>query len=101
LPDVAVLDDAQKVPPQSFSPEDTALLASRLKNARKAAKLTQSELARRVGKPQTFVAKYETLERELAFFEVLALCHALGVCASDLVRSDVVGLLGVSEGGSQ
>jgi len=45
--------------------------------AREKAKLTQAELAKRLGKPQSFVSKYESGERRLDVIEFLAVCQAL------------------------
>ena len=46
--------------------------------ARKAAGLTQRELADRLHKPQSFVAKYEGGERRLDVVEFIAIARALG-----------------------
>jgi transcriptional regulator with XRE-family HTH domain len=45
----------------------------RLKTARKGAGLTQSEVARRLGKPQSFVAKCESGERRVDVIELTTL----------------------------
>jgi transcriptional regulator with XRE-family HTH domain len=47
--------------------------------ARKAAGLTQQALARRLKKPQSFVAKYEGGERRLDVMEFVAIARALDV----------------------
>jgi transcriptional regulator with XRE-family HTH domain len=39
----------------------------------------QTELAGRLGEPQSFVSKYEHGERRLTFVEVLRICRALEV----------------------
>ena len=46
--------------------------------ARKTAGLTQDDLARRLKKPQSFVAKYEGGERRLDVVEFLAITRAIG-----------------------
>jgi transcriptional regulator with XRE-family HTH domain len=46
--------------------------------ARKAAGLTQHDLAKRLKKPQSFVAKYEGGERRLDVVEFLAVMRAIG-----------------------
>ena len=46
--------------------------------ARKKAGLTQHELARRLKKPQSFVAKYEGGERRVDVVEFVSLCQAIG-----------------------
>lgn len=47
--------------------------------ARKSAKLTQAELAQRLQKPQSFVAKYELGERRVDVVEFVAIATALGL----------------------
>ena len=51
--------------------------------ARKKAGLTQHELARRLKKPQSFVAKYEGGERRVDVVEFVSICRAI---AADPVR---------------
>lgn len=55
-----------------------------LKGARKAAGLTQAEVAGRLKKPQSFVAKYEKGELRLDVLEFL--CRALETDAVEIVR---------------
>jgi transcriptional regulator with XRE-family HTH domain len=50
-----------------------------LVKARKSAKLTQQVLADRLGKPQSFVAKYEKGERRLDVIEFLEIAQQIGV----------------------
>ena len=50
-----------------------------LVEARKRAGLTQIVLAERVGRPQSFVAKYENGERRLDIVEFIELVEAMGV----------------------
>lgn len=61
------------------SPHSPAAIALRkaLAQIRKNNKLHQSELARLLGKPQSYVSKYEIGERRLDFIEVVDICHAL------------------------
>ena len=53
------------------------VLCEQLVAARHAAGLTQGEVARRVGRPQSFVAKYENGERRLDVVELLQVVRAL------------------------
>jgi len=53
--------------------------------ARRAAGLTQSELAHRLERPQSFVSKYERGERRLDVAELIAVARALGIDAGELV----------------
>jgi len=48
--------------------------------------LSQSELARRLGLPQSYVSKYETGERRLAFLDFVLLCDALDISIVDFVK---------------
>lgn len=47
--------------------------------AREVAGLTQAEVSAKLGRPQSFVAKYEGGERRLDFIETGEVCHALGI----------------------
>jgi transcriptional regulator with XRE-family HTH domain len=47
-------------------------------DARRAAGLTQVQLAETLGRPQSFVAKYETGERRIDVVEFVAILQALG-----------------------
>lgn len=64
-----------------------AVLRIRLAEARKAAGLTQEALALRLGKPQSFVAKYETGERSLDAVEFAAVCESIGVDSSQILKA--------------
>lgn len=55
-------------------------------HARKQAGLTQRDLADRLGKPPSFVAKIETGERRLDIVEFIAIARALGVRPADLIE---------------
>jgi transcriptional regulator with XRE-family HTH domain len=48
-----------------------------LKDRRIELKLTQTDLADRLDKPQSYVAKYESGERNLDFVDVYELCNSL------------------------
>lgn len=52
-------------------------LLSLLKGARKSKSLTQAQVAERIGRPQSFVAKYERGERRLDLLEFLEIAHAI------------------------
>ena len=53
------------------------LLIELLKSARKDAGLTQQDVADKLGKPQSFVAKYENGERRLDVVEFIDVAAAL------------------------
>lgn len=50
-----------------------------LKELRRTRNVTQVELARRLGRPQSYVSKFENGERRLDFVETAFVCEALGV----------------------
>ena len=63
---------------KSVHSSELAAFCELMANARKAAGLTQDDLARRLKKPQSFVAKYEGGERRLDVVEFLAITKAIG-----------------------
>jgi transcriptional regulator with XRE-family HTH domain len=56
-----------------------------LVRCRQDAGLSQRDLAAALGKPQSYVAKVERLERRLDLIEFIAIARALGRSGSDLV----------------
>ena len=54
--------------------------------ARLTAELTQADVAKRLGKPQSFIAKYEGGERRLDVIEFLDLAKAIGFDAAKMLR---------------
>ncbi len=69
------------------SPGHLALMAA-LKQARLDAGLTQTELADRLERPQSFVAKYENGERRVEVVEFVQIVRAIG-CDSRVILDDV------------
>lgn len=59
------------------SPGHLALIAA-LKQARTGAGLTQNQLADRLKRPQSFVAKYENGERRIEVVELVQIANAIG-----------------------
>lgn len=55
------------------------LLVDMLKTARLSADMTQVDLAASLGTDQSFVSKYERLERRLDVIELRAVCSLLGL----------------------
>ena len=55
-----------------------------LRQVRVEAGLTQEQLAERLGRPQSFVSKYETGERRLDILELREVCRAVGIPLPDL-----------------
>lgn len=62
------------------TPEDV------LKNIRTARGIKQADLAAQLSKPQSFVSKYESLERRLSFEEVEMVCQALDFKLLDFIK---------------
>lgn len=54
--------------------------------ARQKAGLTQQQLAVRLGKPQSFISKYEGGERRIDVIEFIAIAEALDMDASRAIR---------------
>jgi transcriptional regulator with XRE-family HTH domain len=76
---------ARRIRKSLHTPEQQ-LLCELLIAARDKAGLTQHKLARRLGKPQSFVAKYEGGERRLDVVEFLMIARALGANPLRLVK---------------
>jgi transcriptional regulator with XRE-family HTH domain len=57
-----------------------------LRQIRIDAALRQEDLAQRLGRPQSFVSKYESGERRLDLLELQEVCLALGLKLSDFIR---------------
>lgn len=63
------------------------VLTALLRQVRVDRGLRQSELAERLGKPQSFVSKYETGERRLDILELREICGVLDLSLTDFVRA--------------
>lgn len=62
------------------------LFCKALVEARQAERLTQTDVAERLCKPQSFVSKYENGERRLDVIEFLEVCQALSVKPSAILK---------------
>lgn len=69
-------------------------IGSCLQTVRREANLTQVELARRVGKPQSYVSKIEIGERNLPISEFFTYANALGISAELLTLRIEAALFG-------
>lgn len=72
--------------PKSIHTPAYQRLCRLLTEARKEAGLTQTELAKRLNRPQSFVSKYERAERRLDVVELIRISNAIGIDASSLLR---------------
>ncbi len=71
---------------KSLYSERHVLLAELLREARKKSGLTQQEVADSLGKPQSFVAKYENGERRLDVVEFIDITDVLSLDPSSLIH---------------
>jgi transcriptional regulator with XRE-family HTH domain len=58
-----------------------------LRSARRAANVTQANLAKRLGKGQYFVSKYERGERRVDVVELREICIALDISLTDFLEA--------------
>jgi transcriptional regulator with XRE-family HTH domain len=72
---------------KSVHTEAYRVLRERLVAARHAAGLTQQQLANRLGRPQSFVAKYEGGERRVDVVELFEIAAALDADARRIVQA--------------
>ncbi len=61
-------------------------LQSIFRDVRKQGGLTQFELAEMLGKPESYVSKYESGERQLDLPEIEAICLVVGIELAEFVR---------------
>jgi transcriptional regulator with XRE-family HTH domain len=73
-------------PEKPLRSDDHRALRGLLIAARRKAELTQVDVAKRLGKPQSYVAKYEGGERRLDVIEFLAVTKALGADPRAVLR---------------
>jgi transcriptional regulator with XRE-family HTH domain len=72
--------------PKTVNTEAQLRLQTLLRSARERANLTQGELAARIGRPQSFIAKYESGERRLDVVEFTVIATAMGIDPPRLLR---------------
>lgn len=71
----------------SLRTHEHQVLIRLLRDQRRATKLTQQEVADRLGTPQSYVAKYEGAERRIDVLEFLAITRALDADPLTLFRA--------------
>ena len=72
--------------PKSIYSKQASQLRLLLINARKSTNLTQTELSKRLNKPQSYVSKYERGERRLDVIEFLEVSQALNIDPLVLIK---------------
>jgi transcriptional regulator with XRE-family HTH domain len=72
---------------KSVHSEGQSVFCELMIRARKAAGLTQRDLADRLRKPQSFVAKYEGGERRIDVVEFLTICQAIGADSAKILKA--------------
>jgi transcriptional regulator with XRE-family HTH domain len=73
--------------PKSVHSRPYGVLLECLVQARKDADFTQDRLARRLKRPQSFVAKYEAGERRLDLVELLQITAVLGADPHKIIKA--------------
>ena len=68
-------------------------IISRLRATRKGMRVSQAELGRRLGKPQSYISKIESCERRIDLVEALTLCEALEISLETIVPTDLKSIL--------
>jgi len=77
-----------------FSPEQNELCRL-LKQVRHGAGFSQTDLAERLGKPQSFVSRYETGQQRLDILQLRQVCLAVGISLTEFSQR-LEGVLGDS-----
>ena len=72
--------------PRHSIQEQRKRLRKLLTSARNAAGLSQAQVAKQMGKPQPFVSRYETGERQLDVAELLELAEILGLDPHEILN---------------
>lgn len=72
--------------PKIYFSSQSRKFLSLLKEIRQEAGFSQVELAKKLGKPQSFVSKYESGERRLDFLELRETCFACELSLEEFSR---------------
>jgi len=64
-------------------------IIARIRTARKGLGISQAELARRLGKPQSYVSKIEKCERRIDLVEALTLCDSLCIRLEAIIPTEL------------
>ncbi len=77
---------SQKRRPRSRFEDEYGILLRRLVEMRKAAGITQVEVAQRLGKTQSHVSMCENREREISIIDLWRWCQAIGTTLNEFSR---------------
>lgn len=70
---------------KSVLTDEYGIFMRQLIKARKLAGITQQDLAKGLGKPQSYISKYERGERRLDVVEFVRICHVLDINACSVL----------------
>ena len=84
-PNLGLFVSCAKVPPMEYSPKYRRFRAL-LRDIREEAGLSQLALAKKLGKPQSYVCKSEIGERAVDFLEILDFCAACNIPAAEFIK---------------
>ena len=73
------------MPRSSVKVRRRKVLSGLLRQVRLEAGLRQVDVAKKLGKPQSFVSNYESGERRLDLLELQAVCEVVGIKVTDFV----------------
>lgn len=71
---------------RSWDPKRQQLRALLKALRKEKSQLTQRQLSQRLGKPQSYVSKYEIGERKLDYVEITEICKALEIAMEEFNR---------------
>ena len=69
-----------------IQPKEQAVVGAALEKARKQSGLTQQQLAKKLGKPQSFVSAYEAGQRRVDVLEFIRIAKATGADPAGIFR---------------
>jgi transcriptional regulator with XRE-family HTH domain len=72
--------------PKSIRTSDHLKLVGLLRKRRVERNILQEDLAKKLGRPQSFVSKYEAGERRLDLLEVRVICSHLGLTLIEFAK---------------
>jgi transcriptional regulator with XRE-family HTH domain len=72
---------------KSVHSEGQSAFSELMIRARRSARLTQHQLAKRLHKPQPFVAKYEGGERRIDVVEFVTICQEIGADPAKILKT--------------